>query len=279
MTNKLLPILLFLITAHTASAGKPDSVSGDKFEGVLRADYFTCTGDTAQRPVSELVAWKHRIDSLIGLPGFNRTAKEYQRKTGRSPVKDGPCAVALWKRRTDSLRAVDSAAAKEKADLLTEVNSLPKLPCALAGIPFGITRQSFVMLAGKAHLGMLSDQGETMLCQKVPVGERFLPGQFHFDKDGKLDKYELEGPSFPVDSLYAAVWPLAEQLALFFRNALGTPPLRVNRVDRQDIVEGKLSICNVWSDPKWSVSIGLSVQKFRYYAKAVVTNRPLSPEE
>jgi len=126
---------------------------------------------------------------------------------------------------------------------------------------------------------MLSDEGDVMICQKVPVGERSLPGQFHFDKNGKLDRYELEGPSFPIDSLYISVWPLAEYLASFFRNAVGSLPLRVNRLDRQDILEGKLSLCKVWSDPKWSVAVGLSVLNYRYYAKAVVTNQPLPPEE
>ena len=50
------------------------------------------------------------------------------------------------------------------------------------------------------------------------------------------------------------------------------------RVDQQDIEEGRLSLCKVWSDPAWSVSIGLSVAKYRYYAKAVVMNRPLVEE-
>lgn len=279
MNNKLLPVLLLFICVNTASAGKFDSAFFAKLEGELRSDYFSCTGDTAQLPVGELVAWKHWTDSLIGLPNYKKTAKEYQNKTGRSPVKDGACVVVLWKRQTDSLKAIDSAAAKEKANLLAEVHSLPKLPCAIGNIPFGITQLSFVQLAGKARFGMLSYEGVTMVCQKVPVGERSLPGRFHFDKNGKLDRYELEGPSFPIDSLYTSVWPLAEYLASFFWNAIGSPPLRVNRVNQQDIVEGKLSLCKVWSAPAWSVAVGLSVLKYRYYAKVVVMNQPLPPEE
>jgi hypothetical protein len=278
MIKKYFPLFLFLIGVHAAFAGKNDSVFFAKLEGVLRSDYFTCTNDTTQLSIEELIIWKHWTDSLIGLPDFNKTAKEYMRRTRRSPIKDGSCAVALWKRKVDSLAAIDRAAAKEKADLQAEIDAQPKFPCALAGIPFGISRQSFVTLAGKAHFGMMSFEGEVMLCQKVPLGKRSLPGQFHFDTNGKFDRYELQGPSFPVDSLYTSVWPLAEYLTSFFRHSIGAPPLRVNRVDRQDIVEGNLSLCKVWSEPRWSVAIGLSVQKYRYYAKAVVTNKPL-PEE
>ena len=108
MTNKLLPIFLFFICAHTVSAGKFDSSFFARLEGELRSDYFSCTGDTAQLPISELVVWKHWTDSLIGLPDFNKTAKEYRNKTGRSPVKDGACVVALWKRQTDSLAAISA---------------------------------------------------------------------------------------------------------------------------------------------------------------------------
>lgn len=278
MINKHLLLLLVLFGVHAAFAAKSDSVFFARLEGELRSDYFTCTGDTTQRPIEELVAWKHWTDSLVGLPDFNKTTKEYLKRTGRSPVKDGKCVVALWKLEVDSLAAIDSAATKEKADLKAEINAQPKYPCAIGNIPFGISRQSFITLAGKARFGMMSYEGEVMLCQKIPLGNTFLPGQFHFDTNGKFDRYELQGPSCPIDSLYISVWPLVETLTSFFWNTIGAPPVRVNRVNQQDIAEGKLSLCKVWSDPSWSVAVGLSVEKYRYYAKVVVTNKPL-PED
>jgi hypothetical protein len=267
-------IFLFIIGVRTAYAGKADSLFYAKLEHELRRDYFACTGDTAHLPVQDLVVWKHWADSIIGLPGYDESAKLYREKTGRSPVKDGPCAVVVWKLRYDSL----TAASKENSELSEEVNALPKLPCALAGIPFGITRQSFVKLARKAGFTQLSDEGDAVLCPKTPVGEQLLFGRFHFDRHGMLDRYELEGPSVPVDSLDRVVWPLAENLTSFFWNMIGAPPLIVNRVNRQEIVEGKLSLCKVWTDPLWSVAIGLSVKKYRYYVKAVVTNSAVAGE-
>lgn len=278
MAKRCLPLLLLLAAVGLAADIPADSVFFAKLEGTLRADYFSCTGDTTQLPVGELVLWKHWIDSIIGAPDYPAAAKEYRKKTGRSPVQDGPCVVVMWKRWSDSLAAVDSITAREKADLKAEVDSLRKRPCDIAGIPFGVTRQSFALLAGKARITMLSDQGEVMLCRKIPVGKLILAGQFHFNEKGRLDRYELEGPSFPVDSLNGAVWPLVEQLTAIFQHAIGDPPLLVNRIGRHEIVEGKLSICKVWSEPRWSVTIGISVKDFRYYAKMVVMDRPV-PEE
>jgi hypothetical protein len=226
---------------------------------------------------------------LIALPGYRTAAKAYQKATGRSPVKDRPCAVVLWRVKQDSIKAVranqsvddkgeEGESAVDAAALKKELAAFHALPCSIAKIPFGVSRQTFLLLAGKAGFDMLSDEGTFLLCSKVPLGERFFTGAFHFDSLDHFYRYELEGIPCSIDSLDGTVHPEADYLAKFFEKNIAAPPLTSNRVGRHEIVREALTLTKAWSQPSWSVSVGIAEHAYRYYAKAVVMNKGIAKE-
>ncbi|MCU0608514.1 MAG: hypothetical protein MUF22_01945 [Chitinispirillaceae bacterium] len=265
----------------------------DDIEQRLRGEYISCTGDTSRVPISKIRAWKRIIDSLATLPSYPTIATEYRKKTGLRPEEVGPCAVALWKMERDSIiLTIDTKAKKDLTEQIKKREDSAsvakiteegrRMPCLLGEIPFGVPKEVFVKLAALARLDSLTGdetaQRNYLICKKVPVDNRFFVGAFYFDTGGRYVRYELESRSFPVDSLDSLVWPEAKYFASFFEKKIGAMPLRTSRISRDEIKQGRLSLYKVWSKPDWSVSIGLSRHKFRYYAKAVVMNRPLPTE-
>jgi hypothetical protein len=106
----------------------PDTTNSaffSRLEKQLQADYAFCTGDSARLPVKTLIVWKHRVDSLAGLPGYPAIAREYTKETGNSPVTDLPCRVIRWKLAKDSLAAVPARTAevKRETDTMTKANN------------------------------------------------------------------------------------------------------------------------------------------------------------
>jgi hypothetical protein len=193
--------------------------------------------------------------------------------------------VLRWKREKDSVAAIEAAAAKrmtmarqdETAESLTvykEISSLKKIPVTLDGIPLGSSKRSFFWLAKRRGFTGLADKGSYFVFRSVPLGGRAWLGAFYFDTLG-LCRYELEGPEYPADSLDEAVRADAAYLASVFEDLIGSAPHQVNRVGRDEITAQELAIVNAWSQSGWSVAVGLSRHAWRYYAKAIVTNRPL----
>jgi hypothetical protein len=168
---------------------------------------------------------------------------------------------------------IDSAAFADSLALEKVVAALPRIPCSIAGIPFGVSRQNFLRLAGRAAFAMLSDEGDFLWCSEAPFGGRKFSGAFYFDSLDRFCKYELEGAMHGVDSLDDAVRSDADHLGRQFQSMIGAPPHRTNRVGRHDIAEGELALVKAWSSPTWSVSVGLCRQEYKYYAKAVVERK------
>jgi hypothetical protein len=280
--------LILILTGVLSTHALTDTTNAGffkKLEKELRMDYVACTGDSTPLPVKTLIRWKHRVDSFAALPGYERTASAYEKETGRSPGADRPCAVLRWKHGKDSLAGVEAAAAKRldltrrdaKAESLSvykEISSLRKIPVTFNGIPLGSSKRSFFWLAKRRGFTGLVDKGSYFVFRSVPLGDRAWLGAFYFDTLG-LCRYELEGPGYPADSLDGAVRADAAYLASVFEDLIGSPPHQVNRVGRDEITAQELSIVNAWSQSGWSVAVGLSRHAWRYYAKAIVTNRPL----
>ena len=280
--------LLILLCSLSCSFALNDTTNAGfflKLEQELRADYTTCTGDSTRIPVKELIRWKHWTDSMIALPGFSAIEKAYKTETGKSPVTDGPCAVLGWKWAKDSIAAIKAreAEAKKKSDaevraeslaVRTEITSLKGRPDLLGGIPLGASRRAFFWQAARRGFGPFTDQGSYLICSHVPLGGRTWLGAFYFDTLG-LCRFELEGTPYGADSIDNIVRADAEMLAAQFEKTIGSRPQQTNRVSRDEIKEGEIAIVKAWSQTAWSVATGLSRHGYRYFAKVVVTNRPL----
>ncbi|MBN1128337.1 MAG: hypothetical protein JXA71_05090 [Chitinispirillaceae bacterium] len=279
---------LIILTGALCTIALTDTTNAGFFsqlEEQLRADYIGCTGDSARLPVKALIRWKHDIDSMAGLPAYAEIARAYQQETGRSPTADRPCAVLQWKQAKDSaaavaamekkqLRAVQTEVTAESLVVYREIEKLPAQPFAFNGIPFGSSKRSFFWIAKRKGFAGLANQGSYYVFQSVPLGDRVWLGAFYFDTIG-FCRYELEGAALPVDSLDGAVRSEAAYLASLFEKEIGAPPHQTNRVSRDEIREDEVAIVKAWSQSSWSVAVGLSRHGYRYYAKAVATNRPL----
>ncbi|MBN2036351.1 MAG: hypothetical protein JW768_06375 [Chitinispirillaceae bacterium] len=259
-----------------------------QLEQELRSDYLACTDDSSRLPVKALIRWKHRMDSIATLPGFAAVVKAYEQETGASAGKSRSCKIVMWKLAKDSgAAAADHVEQKQKKGreeaeeeslaVLKELKALADNPRFLGAIPFGASKRAFFWLAAHAGFGKFEDQGSYITCDFVPLCGKYWLGAFYFDRLG-LCRFELEGAPRRSDSLDLFVRPEVEHLASCFEKKTGNRPHQTNRVNRDEIVERKLSIVHAWSHRDWSVALGLSRYDYRYYSKAVVTNRPLPRE-
>jgi hypothetical protein len=284
-------LLILLCSLHCSFALKDTANTGFflRLEQELRADYIACTGDSTRIPVKSLIRWKHWNDSMTALPDFPAVEKAYKAETGNSPVTSRPCAVLQWKRARDSSAAVKARSAEAKkmsdAELMAEslavraeIKSLSGRPDLLGGIPLGASRRAFFWQAARLGFGPFTDEGSYLICSRVPLGNRTWLGAFYFDTLG-LCRFELEGIPYGADSLDNLVRADGEMLASCFEKIIGRRPHWTNRVSRDEINEGEIAIVKAWSQMTWSVATGLSRHGYRYFAKVVVTNRPLPIQE
>jgi hypothetical protein len=256
-----------------------------QLERELRNDYLACTGDSSRHSVKELIQWKHRMDSIATLPGFEDVVKAYKQETGESVEKNRSCKIVRWKLAKDSAAAAavrteekkkksKAVAAAESLAVSKELATLKNEPCFLGTIPLGASKRAFFWLAARSGFGTFEDRGSYVTCDFVPLCGKYWLGAFYFDTLG-LCRFELEGAWRSADSLDKPVRGEVGYLASCFEEKTGNRPHQTNRVNRDEIVERELAIVHAWSQSDWSVALGLSRYKYRYYAKAVVTNRPL----
>jgi hypothetical protein len=175
---------------------------------------------------------------------------------------------------TAAQKRTQSEATAESLAVVAELANLKDRPDFFGTIPLGASRRVFFWRAARAGFGPFTDKGSYLICSKVPLCDRAWLGAFYFDTLG-LCRIELEGMPRTVDSLEKVVWAEVALLTSWFEQRIGARPLQINRISRDEINEGELAIARAWSQAAWSVAVGLSRYGYRYYAKAIVSNRPL----
>jgi len=256
----------------------------DNIELSIRNEYIHCTGDSSPRPIHIILKWKNSIDSLNSLPGYAKLLKSYCEETGINPVDVRACDILEWQKRKLREKSENEKLIQEhirrtelkKSDsafVEKEISGISRSVFDYHDIPFGVSKKSFRYLAERSGLTNLSDRGHYIESDSVPLGNFFYKGAFHFDTSGKYFKYELESELFPLDSLDKKVRFIAEDLIADFRMKSGNPPDHIYGVGRFDIVSGRLSILAMWRTENISAYIGLATYKYKYYAKAIISNR------
>lgn len=281
----LMAVLFLLFLPKELFCGSLDSEETffDNIELSIRNEYIQCTGDSSPQPIHTILKWKNSIDSLTSLPQYAKLFKSYCKETGINPVDVRACDILEWQKRklrekaeTENLihehirrteqKKSDSAFAER------EISGISRSVFDYHDIPFGVSKKAFRYLAERSGLTSLYDRGHYIESDSVPLGNFFYKGAFHFDTSGKYSKYELESESFPLDSLDKKVRFIAEDLIADFRIKSGNTPDHLYGVGRFDIVSGRLSILAVWRTENISAYIGLATYKYRYYAKAIISN-------
>lgn len=125
-----------------------------------------------------------------------------------------------------------------------------------------------------AKTGMkLIDEKDYLYCKQARFGNIDVKVAFFLNKEGNYCKYELESKTGSLDSLDQFIRPLADSLASEFERLTGIKASHSYRIGRFDITQGKLAIYKLWNLEGISSYVGLATHKYRYYAKAIITQR------
>ena len=258
-----------LASDETRQAAFFDSVQA----GYLR-EYQACTGDMSFVSAKDLLQWKQQMNALAVSKEYLDLLKEYRRLDTTGNVL--PCKVLAWNRKRKELQAVredtlsrNLLAAEELQNAENEAGDLAKTRYDVPGLPFGLSKKSFLLVFSNTFRLPFVDQGNYIYINDMVWGSRTFLTAFYFDKMGRYFKYEIEGPSVPADRVNSAVRPDAEYLSHELAGRFGEPSRRYS-IGFFDIKSGVLCPYKAWDAAGFDVCVGLSMNKYRYYAKAVI---------
>jgi hypothetical protein len=255
----------------------------DTLETAFRKQYVECTGDSLRVDIKYIFAWKEQLDEWAKSKECADLRADYKKNVDSAAVPS-PCKLRAWalvnKSRQDSREhgVVNGILASDDSIEVEEaLKAHPAGAFDFPGIPFGVSRNIFSYLFKKKYSYGLLAKDAFLYVENMPwEGANYLTA-FYFDKNDMFYKYEIETPGLPADSLNTVVRPTALHLASVFEQKLGAPR-REYRVGYFDIKSKELSPLIKWDAADYSAIIGLSVFKYRYYAKAIVTDAKLPQE-
>lgn len=283
MTN--LPVFLFVaVGCIVCCALATDEVRDRTFYDSLMVsygrEYRDCTGSTGFVDPAFLIDWKKKMDALALTSAYIELAREY-RKSVDSVHIPLPCKVLAWNEQrkkaqiqTEDLLTDELWAQQEAEDARREIDTMPKSAADCGIFPFGISRRTLVYMYKKAFGSQPVDMQTHLYVNDMQWGERRFLTAFYFDTNNRFVKYEIESASQPSNRLNSEVRPDAEYLSLVFAKKLGEPSRRYT-FGIFDIKSGVLSPYKTWDVNKgYSAYVGISVENYRYYAKAVIAKIP-----
>jgi hypothetical protein len=284
--RKHFPALLSLMIISPGFPAAPVNAPAffDTLLATYQKEYVECTGDQGPQSVKYLVAWKERLDEWIKSKDFAEQLADFKKCVDSSGAIT-PCKLRDWAARHKTEQDAREHAVVnyvlENNDSIEAIESLGRNPASafdFPGIPFGVSRNIFSYLFKRGHTGGLEAKDAFFYVTDMPWGAGAYLTAFYFNKNDMFYKYEIETPGLPADSLNIAVRPAASILASLFEKKLG-PAGREYHVGYFDIKSKELSPLKKWDDAEHVALIGLSVLKYRYYAKVVVANTRLSQEK
>ncbi|MBN1756796.1 MAG: hypothetical protein JW863_00675 [Chitinispirillaceae bacterium] len=280
-------LLVLLSYPATAEIDSTKQVFLDSLELTLRNDYRLCSGDSALRPLDELLKWKKTIDRICTDTTYPAIIRKFAAETGINPVDVRPCEIIRWyqdieAQSMESTRLLELerkkaiAGYKDSIRLEKELRGTIRAPYDLKGIPFGLSQRCFITIAKRNGLPPLINEERIFRYDNFPFGIHRYKAAFHFNSDKRYWCYELESPTVVFDSLNAAARPQVDYLAAQLESATGRGPDHVYRVGQFDIVPGRLSICRMWNLDHAVAYVGLARTGNRFYAKTIVQAKDLS---
>lgn len=279
-------ILLFCAVFPLFASGEGDDAeSADRFfsdlENNLISDYRLCTGDSSELSLDDLLQWRQSIDSITAEPDYSLMVRKFTEETGIAASTVRPCEIVRWmselERRineTEDFLALQRTKAENRhhdsLKLARELSALVIQPYDFAPFPFGLSQQSFMVLARQKDIPAQVDRPEIVSYGQVMINTVECRSAFHFSSDDRYWCYELESVDCALDSLEIGARRYAQIIAADFENRVQRSPDHVYRVGRFDIVPGRLAICLLWNFPEATVYVGLARSVNRFYAKMIV---------
>jgi hypothetical protein len=270
-----LPILLLFVPLFATDEIR-EAAFFDSVKAMHLRDYRECTGDMSDISVKRLLEWKKQMDMITRNPEYTALLREF-RASADSTVDALPCKVTAWaierkKKQLDKEKSMvaDLLIQEEFDDAQKEINGLPKTSCDFPGFPFGLSKKSFLLMFKHLHATAPIDMDNHVYVNTITWGERpFLTGFFFDTPNGFFYKYEIESVGLPAEQLNRAVRSDAHYLAGEFEKIFGEPARRES-IGYFDIKKGVLSPYKTWDIPGFFVCVGISMNDYKYYAKAVV---------
>jgi hypothetical protein len=261
-----------------------DSLFFTEIEKQLRESYQICNKDSSNVPIKNIFLWKKEIDSITQSPEYSSIVKEYylnNKKTSGTL----PCEIVLWyrnqllsKHRSDSLSSTKKKLEdKHISDSLlvsAELSKVKKKAYDYKGIPFGISKKCFLLLAKETEVNSFTDEGDYIYSENISDSV-FKSVAFNFDKKGIFYSYEIESISLPFDSIDSQIRTYLDILSLYFQKKMNQNPQQSNYISNLEIVQGQLSVSKMWIIQNAKIYVGIAVFNNNYYAKAIVTSSDL----
>jgi hypothetical protein len=275
-------VLVFMMAGALAAMATDDSGRAAFFDSVeitYRQQFKECTGNASYVGKKGLLEWKNAMDSIKASPSYREILREYRASvdTGKEPL---PCRVIAWNKERKLAQhekkkalAAEMLAREEKEAFFKEVNDLPKSAYDFPKIPFGLAKKTFCLLFRQVYNLDPVDMEGYVYVNDFTIGNKKFLVAFHFDKGrGLFYKYEIESPALGADDLNRVVRPDAEYLALMLAQLFGESSRR-HSIGFFDIKSGVLSPYKTWDVPDHEIIVGISLDNYKYYAKAVVARK------
>ena len=254
--------------------------AADSLVSIVKNDYLVCVGDPERISRSQLFRWKSHIDSMVRDKGYPKKFQSFVTATGMKAHEVRPCEPIVFYEQLDrQITEMDNIisaqrAAKEKAhkDSMTISHELKKHKAShvdILGFPPGISKTVMKMILDRDKVRSKTVQNYILADSLIIDGQKVVAA-FYFDEHDRYNAYELETAAVKAASLDNVVRKWADEFAASYERKLGKPPAAVNRVNFQEIKQGRLSIVTRWDKQHPKVLIGLATDNNLYYAKVMV---------
>ncbi len=281
-TSFVLTFFLFCgIPCSTSAASEDVAPFFDTLESSLRKQYIRCTGDSSEVSSTEIRIWKKKLQLFMENDSFPMVAKSFFSETGLSPGDVYLCELINWYQNRASRRneyaelLADDLQKREKrkADSLKIIEickSAHVSPFDFEGIPFGLSKENFLLLLEWKSTMKFENLGKCIQCSNVHFGNQNVAVAFHFDKDGHYRMYEIECKGGPLDSINSSVRKEVALLGEEVEKRSGIAPDHIYRIGRFDITQGRLAVERMWNEDPVSAFVGFATYRYHYYGKVVV---------
>lgn len=274
-------LLVLLVHTINAELDSTEAAFFTELETSLRADYRLCTGDTSHRTLEYLVSWHRSIETTLSSPDYPVIVRKYSEETGILPADARPCEIVMWTRRSEQqVKEASGFLSNERKRLIRKRNEslflahelagVKKASYDFSGIPFGLSKRGFLILAEWNGLAPVTDEGNSVRCDSAALGMYTFRTAFHFNRRGRYWCYEIESETCSADSIDLWARGLMDYMAAHIQKSTGAEPNHIYRIGQFDIVAGRLAICKLWTFGKAAAYVGLCRSKNRYYAKTIV---------
>jgi len=254
--------------------------AADSLVAIVKNDYLVCVGDPEKISRNQLFRWKSHIDSMVRDKGYPEKFKSFVKATGMKAHEVRPCEPIVFYEQLDrqiaemdniiaAQRAAKEKAHKDSMAIVTELKSHKSGNLDILGFPAGLSKNTLkkILDGNKVKSKLVQDY---IMAESLIIDGQKVTAAFYFDANGRYNAYELETAAVKAAAIDTCARKWANELAASYEKKIGKPPAAVNRVNFQEIRQGRLSITCRWDTQRPKVLIGLATDDNLYYAKVMV---------